>query len=284
MVRFGPAGNGKKFYEDGNKRSVDAPKWLREVMGLSAYEYSFGRGMNIKDETAAEIGAEAKKYDIKMSVHAPYFINFANPNPQNAINSYNYVLNSLAKLRHFGGNRIVVHTGSQGKLERQEALDLAKERLTTLKEMLIEQGYDDMLICLEAMGKPAQIGSYKEVIDLCTIYENYIPTLDFGHINAVTHGGLKTEEDYEQVIKYMFEKLGAERAKKVHIHFSKIEYGEKGEIRHLTLDDTIYGPEFEPLAKVLKKYEIDNAVVISESKEQMATDAKRLMDIYHKTK
>ena len=282
MVKFGPSGNGVQFYKDGHKRSVEAPQWLKEVMGLSAYEYSFGRGINIGDDTAKSIGEEAKKYDIAISVHAPYFINFANPNEENAIKSYNYVLNSLAKLRLFSGNRLVVHTGSQGKLERKEALTLAKKRLITLKEMLIEQGYDDMLICLEAMGKPAQIGSYEEVIDLCTIYDNYIPTLDFGHINAVTHGTLKTQADYEKILQYMFDKLGEERAKKVHIHFSKIEYGQKGEIRHLTLDDTIYGPEFEPLAKAMKKFGMDHAVVISESKEQMATDAKRLMNIYNK--
>lgn len=282
-MRFGPSGNCISFYADNYKRSVEAPKWLREKMGLSAYEYSFGRGITLGDETALAIGQEAKKYDIAVSVHAPYFINFASPTEQNVINSYNYVLNSLKKLKLLGGNRLVVHTGSQGKLPRETALQLAHEKLTILKDMLIEHGFTDMLICLEAMGKPAQIGSYKEVIDLCTIYENYIPTLDFGHINAVTQGSLKTAEDYEEVIKYMFEKLGEERARKVHIHFSKIEYGEKGEIRHLTLDDDIYGPEFAPLAYVLKKYKMDNAVVISESKEQMAIDAKRLQDIYEAT-
>ena len=280
MIKFGPAGNCISFYQDGNKHSIEAPKWLREKMGLDAYEYSFGRGITLSDETAIKIGEEAEKYNIEVSIHAPYYINFASDKEENANNSYNYVLNSLHKLRLLGGYRLVVHTGSQGKMERDVALGLAHERLVNLRDKLIENGYSDMLICLEAMGKPGQIGSYKEVIDLCKIYDNYIPTLDFGHINAVTQGTLKTEADYEKIIKYMFEQLGPERAKKVHIHFSKIEYGEKGEIRHLTLDDQIYGPEFEPLAKVLKKYDM-SPVVISESKEQMAIDAKRLKDIYN---
>ncbi len=281
MIKFGPSGNCISFYQDGLKHSVDAPKWLKEKMNLTAYEYSFGRGITLGDETAKTIGEQAKLHGISVSVHAPYYINFASPNEENAINSYNYVLNSLQKLRLLGGNRLVVHTGSQGKLQREEALHLAKQRLTVLKDLLLENGYGDMLICLEAMGKPAQIGTYKEVIDFCSIYENYIPTLDFGHINALTQGSLKTEADYEEVVSYMFEKLGSERAKKVHIHFSKIEYGEKGEIKHLTLEDQLYGPEFAPLAKVLKKYDMNEAVVISESKEQMAIDAKELQDIYN---
>lgn len=281
MVKFGPSGNCISFYQDGYKRSFEAPKWLKEKLGLTAYEYSFGHGVNLGDDTAKLIGEEAEKYGIEVSVHAPYYINLASDKEENAVKSYNYILSSLHKLRLMKGNRLVVHTGSVAKLQRDVAINLAKQRLQTLKEILINEGYDDMLICLESMGKPSQIGTYKEVIDFCSIYENYIPTLDFGHINALTGGTLKTEEDYEEIIKYLIEKLGYERANKVHIHFSKIEYGAKGEIKHLTLEDEIYGPEFLPLAKVLKKYNINNAVVICESKEQMAIDAKILMDIYN---
>ena len=116
---------------------------------------------------------------------------------------------------------------------------------------------------------------------MCKISDNFIPTLDFGHINALTQGTLKTETDYRKIIDYMFEELGAEKAKKVHIHFSKIEYGAKGEIRHLTLADEKYGPEFAPLAKVLKEYDM-SPVVICESSELMAHDALILKEIYSK--
>jgi deoxyribonuclease-4 len=116
---------------------------------------------------------------------------------------------------------------------------------------------------------------------MCKISDNFIPTLDFGHINALTQGSLKSEDDYREIIDYMLKTLGEEKAKKVHIHFSKIEYGAKGEIRHLTLADEIYGPEFEPLAKVLKEYDM-SPVVICESNELMAHDALILKDIYNK--
>ena len=129
------------------------------------------------------------------------------------------------------------------------------------------------------MGKPAQIGTYQEVIDMCTISPNFIPTLDFGHINALGQGCLKTEDDYRKIIDYLFDTLGEEKARKVHIHFSKIEYGAKGEIRHLTLEDQKYGPEFEPLAKLIKEYKME-PVIISESSEVMAHDALILKNIY----
>ncbi len=280
MIKFGPSGNCATFYEQGHKRSVEAPKWLNSI-GLNAYEYSFGRGITLNDDTAIEIGNEAKKYNVEVSVHAPYYINFANPSDEMVEKSYMYVINSLEKLKLLGGNRLVVHPASCGKMERSEAINLTKKRLQVLKERLEMLGYDNFLICLETMGKPAQIGTYKEIIDFCKNSPNFIPTLDFGHINALTHGSLKSEEDFREIIDYMFKELGEEKAKKVHIHFSKIEYGEKGEIRHLTLADDVYGPNFEPLAKILKEYNME-PVVICESNGIMAHDALILKSIYEK--
>ena len=278
MIKFGPAGNCKTFYDEGHKRTLEAPAWLKNI-GLDAYEYSFGKGFTLPDDTAVAIGEEMKKYGITISVHAPYYINFATPLDENAEKSYGYVLESLRKLKLLGGNRLVVHPASQGKMERYEAVELCKKRLAVLKEKIIEAGYTDMYICLETMGKSAQIGTYEEILDFCTIYDKFIPTFDFGHINALTQGTLKTKEDYKKIIDRSIEVIGREKTNIAHIHFSKIEYSAKGEVKHLTLEDDIYGPEFKPLAEILKEYDL-NCVVISESKEYMARDARILKDIY----
>ena len=278
MIKFGPAGNCKTFHDEGYKKTIEAPKWLTEK-GLTAYEYSFGKGFTLPDDTAVAIGKEMQKYGISISIHAPYFINFATPTDEMAEKSYNYVLQSLHKLRLIGGNRLVVHPASQGKMERQEAVELCKKRLEILKSKIIEAGYDDMYICLETMGKSAQIGTYEEILDFCTIYEKYIPTFDFGHINALTQGSLKTKDDYKKIIDRSIDVIGKERTKMAHIHFSKIEYSSKGEVKHLTLEDNVYGPEFQPLAEILKEYDM-NCTVICESKEYMGRDAIILKCIY----
>ena len=278
MVRFGPAGNDVTFYEAGYKHTYEAPIFLKSK-GLTAYEYSFGRGILLKDDMAEKIGRAMKEADIAISIHAPYYINFATPTDEMAEKSYMYVLESLKKLRIIGGNRLVVHPASQGKMERRDAVELTKKRLHILKDKIIEAGYGDMYICLETMGKSAQIGTYEEILDFCTIYDKYLPTFDFGHINALTQGTLKTKEDYKKILDRSIEVIGLDRTKLAHIHFSKIEYGAKGEIKHLTLEDKVFGPEFEPLAELLKEYDM-NSVVISESKEYMARDAEILKNIY----
>lgn len=278
MIKFGPAGNCKTFYDEGYKRTIEAPKWLSEN-NLDAYEYSFGKGFTLPDDTAVAIGNEMKKYNIAMSIHAPYYVNFATPTDEMAEKSYNYVLESLRKLRLIGGNRLVVHPASQGKMTREEAVDLCKKRLTILRDKIVDAGYSDMYICLETMGKSAQIGTYEEILEFCQIYDKYIPTFDFGHINALTQGTLKTYDDYKKIIDASIKAIGFERTQMAHIHFSKIEYSAKGEVKHLTLEDEIYGPEFEPLARVLKDYNL-NCTIICESKEYMGRDAKILKDIY----
>ncbi len=279
MIKFGPSGNCESFYADGLKHSYQAAEWLSKK-GLNAYEYSFGKGILLSDEMAAKIGEEMKKYGITISLHAPYFINFANPDDEMVEKSYGYVIDSLKKLRILGGTHLVVHPASCGKMERSEAVALTKKRLNILKDRIIAEGLYDMYVCLETMGKSAQIGTVDEILDFCTLFDHYMPTFDFGHNNALTGGTLKTDADYEDIIVKCLKTLGEYRTKNVHIHFSKIEYSSKGEVKHLTLADTKYGPEFEPLARVIKKYNLE-PTVICESKGIMAIDAMKLKDIYY---
>lgn len=278
MIRFGPSGNSKRFYDEGHISSVDAPKWLAD-MGLNAYEYSFGRGINISDEKANAIGELGKAFDVAISVHAPYYVNFANPSEEMAQKSFDYVLRSCRKARAFYGNRVVFHSATVGKMTRKEAVELTQKRIATLARLIVENKMDDCIFCPETMGKINQIGDAEEVVEFCKTADFFVPTIDFGHLNARTYGSLKTEEDFERIIALLINGLGFERASKVHIHFSKIEYSAGGEVRHLTFADTVFGPQFEPLAKVLKKYKLE-PVVICESDGTQADDALTMKNIY----
>jgi len=280
MIKFGPAGNSKLFYDQGFKSSLDAPGWLKN-RNLQAYEYSFSRGFTVSEFVARTLGEKCKDNNIEISVHAPYYINLANPDDEQVEKSYNYILTSLKYLKIMQGHRCVFHPGTCGKLPREEAFNLLKKRMKELVKRIDEANLDfDFVLCPETMGKSMQLGTYQEIAEICTYAPYLVPTLDFGHINSLLQGQLKEEKDYEKIIKYLIDKLGIDKVKKIHVHFSKIMYGPKGEIKHLTLEDNQYGPEFLPLAKVLKKYDIQ-PVVICESRETQAEDANTLQDIYN---
>lgn len=278
IIRFGPSGNSEIFYEAGNKTSIQAPAWLKSV-GLNAYEISFGRGFRMKSEMASLIGEEAEKNGVLVSLHAPYYINLANEDAEMVNKSFGYVLTGLKMLRLVKGKHLIVHIGSQGKQTRQKALETISTNLDILIKMIYDNGYDDMFICIETMGKSIQIGSYQEIIDLCTKDKILIPTFDFGHIYTFNLGKFGSYEDYKKVFDYSIEKLGYEKTKNCHIHFSKIEYGAKGEIRHLNYSDKEFGPDFEPLARVIKNLNL-TPTIICESKDKMAEDAMFLKQIY----
>lgn len=278
MIQFGPSGNSESFYAQGYSHTEESAKFVKD-MGLDCFEYSFGRGVRMTDAKALSIGKAFKEQGIELSVHAPYYINFANPEEENAEKSYNYVLESGRVLKLMGGKRCVFHSATQGKMEREAAVSLTEGRLKVLRDRIYEAGLNDLYFCPETMGKIAQIGTLEEIVRFCRIDPVYLPAVDFGHLNAREQGSLKTVEDYKSRLEYMISELGYERVKHFHVHFSKIQYSEKGEVRHLTLEDTVYGPEFMPLAVALKELKLE-PYIVSESAGTQAEDALAMKRMY----
>ena len=278
MIKFGPSGNGDSFYAEGFKHTAEAAIFCKN-RGLDCYEYSFGRGILLSEDRAIEIGEAFKNAGVEISVHAPYFINFANPDDEAAQKSFGYVLSSAKFLKLMGGKRLVFHPAAQGKAERGDAVNMTHERLKRLCDYIYLNGYEDLMFCPETMGKLAQIGTLEEIVSFCKIDKCFTPAVDFGHINAREQGSLKTENDFEVRLNYMTDELGFDRVKNFHAHFSKIMYGGRGEIKHLTFEDRVYGPEFEPLAVALKRTGLE-PYIVSESAGTQAEDAAAMKEIY----
>lgn len=277
-AKFGTAGCCEEFYDAGNKSALEMPKWLKEH-GLDCFEYQCGRGVKISNDGAKKLGKFAKENDILLSVHAPYYISLSSVEEQKRKNSVDYIIQTLNAAKYMGADRIVVHSGSCGNITRREALMLATETLKNAVEEADRQGFEDIHICPESMGKVKQLGNVEEVIKLCQIDERLIPTMDFGHINAMTIGGLKEKSDFERVFDLIENKLGSERAKSFHIHYSRIEYTNAGEKKHRTFEEVEYGPEFLPIAEIIAERGLSPRV-ICESAGTQTRDAAELKALY----
>ena len=83
MIKFGPSGNSLAFYNAGKSKTEQSAYWVKE-MGLDCFEYSFGRGVNLSDEKAQQIGKAFSDCGVEISVHAPYYVNFSNPDDEQA--------------------------------------------------------------------------------------------------------------------------------------------------------------------------------------------------------
>ncbi|MBE6531352.1 MAG: endonuclease IV [Ruminococcaceae bacterium] len=266
---FGPGGNSESFYEEGNKGTVNAPAWVKK-RGLDAYEFEAGNGLNASEATLRKIGDEARANGVLMSFHTPYFISLSGIEEEKRLKSIDYIKRSLWAAELLGADTIVVHSGSAAKISREEAMRLASDTLARTIEAV---GKTDIHIGLETMGKINQLGTLDEVIELCRIDPILYPVVDFGHMNARNIGGYFTDVDsYRQIFDRIATELGDKYAYNLHCHFSKIEYTGAGEKRHLTFEDSVYGPDFEPLAEAIVKEGVAPRI-ICESAGTMAEDA-----------
>lgn len=278
-AKFGPAGNSDSFSAT-YKSSLDAPEWIRDF-GLDCYEYQCGKGVRVSHETALALGKKAKEVNILLSLHAPYFINLANPDPESLEKTTGYILAACEAADWMGARRVVVHTGSLMKRTRREALDIAKKSLTAVLKSCDDTGFSHMTLCPETMGKINQLGDLEEVLELCTLDERLIPCVDFGHLYARSLGTDEGLEATERMLARMEEVLGVKRASCFHSHFSRIEFTPNGgEKCHRTFaDNGGFGPDPAPLMQLIAQRGW-SPTIICESAGTQAEDALSMRTLY----
>ena len=277
-IRFGTAGTSDSFAAQGGKTSLDIPEYTAK-MGLNAFEYQCGHGVRLGLDKAAKMAALAAPKDILFSVHAPYYISMSSLEEDKRLNSVNYLLQSAAVCRALGGQRVIFHSGSCGKQSREAALEKALDTLRRAQTALDEAGFSDITLCPETMGKIGQLGTLDEVLELCKVDERITPCIDFGHLNARTLGGIASKADYAAILDKVEAALGGARAKRFHVHFSRIEYSAGGEKRHWTFAETQFGPEPQPLMELLAEQGLE-PVIICESAGTQAEDACTMQRLY----
>ncbi|MBE6885413.1 MAG: endonuclease IV [Ruminococcaceae bacterium] len=273
-IRFGPAGNGDSY----QPKKETIPQYIVR-MGLTAYEYQCGHGVRVTAEKAAALGTEAKEKGISLSLHSPYYISLSSVSEETRASAVDYILQSARAADAMGAERVVVHSGSCAKITREEALGLAKETLKNALDAMRAEGLYHIRLCPETMGKINQLGTLSEVLSLCAEDENLIPCIDFGHLNARTLGSIQTGADYAAILDETERVLGRDRALRFHSHFSKIEYTVSGgEKKHLTFEDSIFGPDFSPLAEELVRRNA-TPTIICESAGTQAEDARQMLEL-----
>ncbi len=279
MIKFGPAGNDDEFYNMGYKNSEQMPEFLSKK-GLNAYEYQCSRGVRVSDDKAAKMKEQAEKYDISLSIHSPYYISLSTQEEEKKKSTIKYIIDTMIAAKKMGATRVVVHAGALLGLDREFAVDSSCKLLKRAKEEADKLGLQDIHICPETMGKINQLGDSKEIIKMCKVDDSFIPTIDFGHLYCRSLGTIVTGEDWEKELQMYIDELGYERMKHFHSHFSKMEYTDNGgEKRHVTFDNEECGPDFNVIARVLKKLKLE-PIIICESAGTQSRDSAIMKNIY----
>jgi len=259
-TRFGPAGVPPMFRRLGAKLP-DVPRLLHEE-GLDAFEYQavrWGKNPQIKKEDAQNLGKEAEKNNVLLSLHGSYFVNLSGKKEIVEASKKRLIACAIAA-DWMGAYVMVFHTGFYGSVEKSFAF---KNCLTALKEISLEMKSLGLKVKLgpETMGRKFQVGTIDEILTICQEIEGTHLVIDWGHLHALHQGALKKIEDFRAIAEKVEKELGTETLKGMHCHFSKIEFSSQGEKRHHTLDEERYGPDFRMLAEVITEFELHPTII-----------------------
>ena len=246
-----------------NRSTISGLERIYEL-GLNAMEVEFVHGVNMKKEMASEVGKVAKDLNIKLSIHAPYYINLTSSDKKKVEDSKKRILNSCELGHEMGAKIVVFHPAYYGKLSKEECYQIVKKECEEMIDILKSKGISDVLLGLETTGKKSQFGDLDECLKIAKEVNGCSVTVDWAHIYARNGGEINFKEIIDKVLK--------SKINHIHTHFSSINFSDKGERNHLTLD--FKQPDYRDLVKEIKSRKID-ITLISES-PNLEEDAMKL--------
>jgi deoxyribonuclease-4 len=244
-------------------------------LGLDCLEVEFVKGVKMGSDTAREIGKKAASLGIRLSVHAPYYINLNSAEPGKRLASQEHLIGSARMARVLGARSLVFHSGYYGRDSADETYRNIKSALRNIVSILRSE-QNPVTLRPETMGKKTQFGSLDEIINLCREVDALRPCFDFSHI----HARERSENSYRHfhhVLRKIDKKLGGKALGDMHIHIAGIHYGERGEIKHLDLQKSDFN--FDAWLKALR--DIGAAGMVICESPNLETDALMLKNLYN---
>lgn len=267
---FGTAGVPFSAADDS---SVSGIERVRDL-GLGALEIEFVNGVKMGPDTAGKVRETAARCGIRLSVHAPYHINFNSENPGIRLQSRERLLKTARVAAACGAPSVVFHAAFYGADPPEKAYEAVRQELAAVQSVVRTERLP-VTLRVETMGKRAQFGSLDEVLALCRDVPGLQPCLDFSHLYA-REGKVNSYDDFERVLAKVARKLGPRSLRDVHIHIAGIHFGDKGEIKHLNLEETAF--RYDEWLQVLRDLGVEG-LVICES-PNLEGDAVMLKKLY----
>jgi len=257
-----------------SKTTIDGIERIAEL-GLGCMELEFVQGVKMGEAGARLVAQTAAREGVKLSAHAPYFINFNAHEPEKIRASQDRLLQTARIAALCGAESVTFHTAFYLGDPPEKAYRTVKKYLAeTLSQLKREN--NRVWIRPEIMGKPSQFGSLEEILDLSTEIERLAPCIDFAHWHARS-GKFNSYPEFTSILLQVKERLGRAALDDMHIHVSGISYGKKGEIKHLNLKESDF--QYIELLKALNDYEA-SGIVICESRN-LEEDALLLQATYN---
>jgi deoxyribonuclease IV len=244
------------------------------AIGLDGLEIEFVKGVKMGLDTAAKVRVRAAALGLRLSVHAPYYVNFNSEDRGIRLQSQERLLSAARVGAACGAASVVLHAGFYGKDSPEKALASIRGGLAAVLSIIRTERIP-IRVRVETMGKRSQFGSLDEVLLLCREVEGLRPCLDFSHIYA-REGRVNSYSEFHRVLTKVAKKLGPAALRDAHIHIAGIHYNHAGEVKHLNLDEADF--RYDEWIQALRDLGVEG-LVISES-PNLEADALMLKNLY----
>jgi deoxyribonuclease IV len=243
-------------------------------LGLDGLEIEFVKGVKMGLDTAGKVRAKAAALGLRLSVHAPYFINFNSEDPGVRLHSQERLLSSARVGAACGAQSVVFHAGFYGQGPPERAYAAVRSGVAAVMSIVRTERLP-VSVRVETMGKRSQFGTLDEVLLLCREVDGLRPCLDFSHLYA-REGKVNSYAEFHRVLGKVARKLGTAALKNAHIHIAGIHYNHNGEIKHLNLDEADF--RYDEWLQALRDLGVEG-LVICES-PNLEADALMLKKLY----
>ena len=243
-------------------------------LGLDCLEVEFVKGVKMGNDKAREIGQRAAALGIRLSVHAPYYINLNSPEEGKRLSSQERLIASARLAQTLGAKSLVFHSGYYGLDSPEQTFSRIKAGLRNVISILRSE-QNSVALRIETMGKKTQFGSLDEAFRLCRELDGLLPCLDFSHIHA-REGGENSYRHFVRILQKVEKKLGRPSLENVHIHISGVLYSDRGEIKHLDLERSDF--RFDDWLQALKDLRVAGTIICESP--NLESDALMLKNLY----
>ena len=254
--------------------------WL-ESMGLNAFEIQCTYGFKVSDDRREIILKNQPKFNFSM--HAPYYINLGSLNSQVVARSKSNMKEGIELAKSLGVTRIIFHPGGGHENTLEGRKRAIKQLINNINEFTSEIDMGSVRLYPEIGGKTASLGSLDEIIEICKNCKYCYPCIDIAHLHAREIGSITSKDILKSKLQKIKDAI-PEKFEHIHFHAYTINYGDKGEIKHLMHgenmpDGSVGMPNMDNFVEVLKAMNI-SPWVISEALDSQEIGAKYMYDLY----
>lgn len=231
---------------------------ILEELKLDGMELEFVHGVRMSPPNQKLVKELSKAKDMVLTAHGPYYINLNSKEDEKIEASKKRIIDTAKMAESIGGYSITYHAAFYMGMDKKDVYNRIEKSTAEIVETLQKENVK-IWIRPETTGKGTQWGDVEEIVRLSKTFEQVLPCVDFSHLHARTNGKYNTYDEFAKVFETIGNEIGQYALENFHAHIAGIEYGEKGEKKHLLLEES--DMNYKDLMKAFKDFDVKGVVV-----------------------